>query len=538
MSAPKVSVILPVYNVEPYIGHCIETLQAQTMRELEFIFVDDCSTDDSMEAVEAWAAEDSRVRTIYKEENQGAGPTRNRGIEEARGAYLSFVDPDDYVSPDFYELLYAAATAGGGHDIAKGRIIRIDDSGVESSERSDRQDKRIKAGIAQGRPLQYSFEGDHQAAIYKHELFENDQVRYGKTRHLQDVTFLLFICSQTQDIVFEKRAAYYYMSRDGSAVTHFTTTRFESEIDALTECYEYMASRGPLTGDDYRYLGGKLGFRYQNYRNAMASSIELAAYHPVFVERVLAFIDSVPEPNRLVQSSEVLSVFFKHLPLFTPGMRNPGEGEVRVSVILPVYNVEPYIGRCIESLKLQILDGLEFIFVDDCSCDGSMEAVKAWAAEDERVRIIYNEENLGAGPTRNRGIEEARGDYISFVDPDDYVSSDFYLLLYAAAVADGGHDIAKGVRKRIGVDGTRPSANSKRLNKVIRKVRRRLMPLFAAFAHEHQAAIYSRSLFEGGVRYGTARKNQDSTFLPSACLQSKDTVFEVSAVYYYANREG
>lgn len=86
---------------------------------------------------------------------------------------------------------------------------------------------------------------------------------------------------------------------------------------------------------------------------------------------------------------------------------NPVE-RVKVSAILPVYNVEQYIGRCIESLKAQTLAGLEFIFVDDCSTDGSMEKVEAWAAEDERVRILRNGENLGAGPSANRGIEWAR----------------------------------------------------------------------------------------------------------------------------------
>ena len=100
-SAPKVSVILPVYNVAPYLGRCIESLQAQTLADLEFIFVDDCSTDGSMESVEAWAEKDSRVRILRNEKNIGPGPSRNRGIEEARGEHLSFVDPDDYIAPDF-----------------------------------------------------------------------------------------------------------------------------------------------------------------------------------------------------------------------------------------------------------------------------------------------------------------------------------------------------------------------------------------------------------------------------------------------------
>ena len=100
--------------------------------------------------------------------------------------------------------------------------------------------------------------------------------------------------------------------------------------------------------------------------------------------------------------------------------------EIKISVILPVYNVEPWIGDCIESLKKQRQDGLEFIFVDDCSTDNSIGVVEDWAAKDNRVRIIHNKENIGQGPSRNRGIEIARGEYLSFIDPDDWVCDVFY----------------------------------------------------------------------------------------------------------------
>ena len=104
-----ISVILPVYNVEPYIGACIESLKRQSFRDLEFIFVDDCSTDNSVAVIEDFARTDPRVRIIRNTENLGSGPTRNRGIEAAKGEYLSFIDPDDWIAPDFYERLYAKA---------------------------------------------------------------------------------------------------------------------------------------------------------------------------------------------------------------------------------------------------------------------------------------------------------------------------------------------------------------------------------------------------------------------------------------------
>lgn len=107
---------------------------------------------------------------------------------------------------------------------------------------------------------------------------------------------------------------------------------------------------------------------------------------------------------------------------------------IKVSVILPVYNVEKFIGRCIESLKVQTLNDLEFIFVDDCGKDSSMKHVEEFAASDSRVRIIRNDKNMGAGASRNAGIEAAQGRYLSFIDPDDYISSDFFVRLYSKAI--------------------------------------------------------------------------------------------------------
>lgn len=96
-----------------------------------------------------------------------------------------------------------------------------------------------------------------------------------------------------------------------------------------------------------------------------------------------------------------------------------------ISVIIPVYNVAPYIAGCIGALKNQCFRDLEFIFVDDCSTDESMAAAEEFARTDPRVRILRNRENIGPGLSRNRGIETADGDYLSFMDPDDSLARIF-----------------------------------------------------------------------------------------------------------------
>ena len=241
---PRVSVILPVFSVEPYIGKCIESLQAQRMDELEFIFVDDCGTDGSMEAVEAWAARDNRVSILRNECNIGAGSSRNRGIAAAIGDYLSFIDPDDYVSPNYYAALYAAAMAGGGHDIAKGRRLKVDESGEAAGDQGQDLNERIRAELERGKPLFRSFTYENQSAIYRRVLLEDGCARYGSSRNAEDTTFLLRCCRQTDDIVLEEAAIYFYVQRKGSVVHGNYLERTNGEIDALHEKVDFLIKEG------------------------------------------------------------------------------------------------------------------------------------------------------------------------------------------------------------------------------------------------------------------------------------------------------
>ncbi len=108
-----------------------------------------------------------------------------------------------------------------------------------------------------------------------------------------------------------------------------------------------------------------------------------------------------------------------------------------VSVIVPVYGVERYIERCARSLFTQTLDNIQYIFVDDCSRDSSMDILRRVMSDfpgiDERVSIVSLPQNMGQAGARNAGLEHARGEYIIHCDPDDWVDADYYEKMYAAA---------------------------------------------------------------------------------------------------------
>lgn len=113
---PLISVIVPVYRVEEYLSQCIESLLAQTYRNLEIILVEDGSPDDSGAICDSYAAKDSRIRVLHKE-NGGVSSARNAGLAAVTGELIAFVDGDDFVTPDIYERMYGCMEADARLDV-------------------------------------------------------------------------------------------------------------------------------------------------------------------------------------------------------------------------------------------------------------------------------------------------------------------------------------------------------------------------------------------------------------------------------------
>lgn len=117
----KVSVIIPVYNVEQYLDDCLDSLLAQTMEEIEIICVDDGASDSSPQILDEYAQRDKRIKVIHQA-NAGAGAARNRGVTQASGSYIGFVDSDDIVYPTMYEELYQKASACQADMVITGEV--------------------------------------------------------------------------------------------------------------------------------------------------------------------------------------------------------------------------------------------------------------------------------------------------------------------------------------------------------------------------------------------------------------------------------
>ena len=124
---PKISIIVPVYNVEKYLNRCIDSILNQTLEDIELILVDDGSKDGSGQICDEYAVKDCRVR-VFHIENGGPAKARNLGIIHAIGEYIGFVDSDDYIESSMYERLYSRAMINNSDVVMCGYNIVTEDS--------------------------------------------------------------------------------------------------------------------------------------------------------------------------------------------------------------------------------------------------------------------------------------------------------------------------------------------------------------------------------------------------------------------------
>ena len=141
--------------------------------------------------------------------------------------------------------------------------------------------------------------------------------------------------------------------------------------------------------------------------------------------------------------------------------------EPLISVIVPVYNVGEYLNRCIESIVTQTYTKLEIILVDDGSSDDCPELCDLWAEKDARIKVIHKQ-NGGLSDARNKGMALATGEYISFIDSDDWIASEFYERLYTAIKQDGS-DLAACTVCMVWEDGSPEKLLTVRENLVLNR---------------------------------------------------------------------
>lgn len=292
----KVSVIIPVYNVENYIEKCLNSLQYQTLKELEFIFVDDKSPDNSISILEKAAKEDERISVLYNEENMGPGPSRNRGIEIARGEYLNFLDPDDYIALDFYETLYNLAKEKDA-DVVKGHVTAVDINGNKVDTWPDANEFFI-SNFNQSKPLFFCNKWEHFSELFRRSLILSDEkLRFPDTRAGEDSVFLTRVNLKNPSFHICNDTEYYHLIRDDSLEGNVNfesclegIKAFGRRIDAFEE-YAYPAESAAYLRSTVNYYIG----RFLKVDDAQKDVSIQSSQRKQFKEKLDAEIFRLPE---------------------------------------------------------------------------------------------------------------------------------------------------------------------------------------------------------------------------------------------------
>ena len=213
---------------------------------------------------------------------------------------------------------------------------------------------------------------------------------------------------------------------------------------------------------------------------------------------------------------------------------------IKVSIIIPVFNAADYLAQCLGSAAGQTLKEIEILCVDDASTDGSLEIIKEFAKTDPKVRVFANEKNTGAGEARNRGLKEARGEYVYFMDADDYMVPDACEVLYAKA-AEKGLDLLKA--KAYSVDAvTQEEVLSPRYDLLNLKPKdfnvitnfHKDPKKFAALPVTPWSGFYRRAfLKENGIFFNSLKCVNDRSFHNEVIIKAKTVMFVDHFILYY-----
>ena len=242
MDKPFISVIIPVYNTEAYLDRCVRSVLAQDYGHFELILVDDGSTDRSGRIMADLVKQDSRIIVIHKE-NGGQSSARNVGLDQAKGEYISFVDSDDYVTPDYLSYLLSLFPEDDGCRIsACNHLIVRGEHSTENTGEGDRVFSRTEAFE------EVLFHGCIDVApwgkLYRREVFET--LRFPEGRIFEDTWLFGSILNATDRISFGRKPCYNYIIRELSTVRKEFSPKNLQYIEAAERLAEEALACSPV----------------------------------------------------------------------------------------------------------------------------------------------------------------------------------------------------------------------------------------------------------------------------------------------------
>ncbi len=395
-----VSVLIPVYNAEKTINRCLDSILCQTCQDIELIIVNDGSTDNTLSICLKYAEKDKRV-IIYNQPNQGVSAARNKGLRNASGDFILYVDADDWIEPNMIQRMVGLIEdadivfCGNDHSETPGQVECIDDAKIEYWNQQQQMLEFMKhkrmTGMLWNKLIRRNITEDS---------WFNEKTGYG-----EDAEFLWKILKKSHKMVVMNEILYHHVL-DDTSISHLSfSDKKYSAIPMWESITEEVERDYPelLSLAKERLMCATVYSGYEMKKAGYKNEVQKRHIQEIVKKNWKEFIKSDTVSSKMKIYATVI-----------------GFGVGKVSVIIPIYNTEKYLVKCLESIRTQTYSDIEVIMVDDGSADGSKNVANSYAERDNRFRL-FSQENAGVSSARNRGLDVAEGEYILFADSDDWL---------------------------------------------------------------------------------------------------------------------
>lgn len=451
---PKISVIVPVYNVESYLEKCLNSLVNQSYPNLEIILVDDSSTDSSGEICKKYSKQEN-IKYIKNDKNRGLSYTRNHGMQEATGEYIGFIDSDDYVDENYYESLFNSIKDA---DICVCDItLDFKDSKIRKvcGNKKESKEDFINCGLA----------ASSCNKLFKKEIWKDIQFEVGKIN--EDVSVIIPLLVK-HSVTYDENVTYYYVQRDNS-IQNFKLTEKRLDIihaiditlqkikdypnydkykDAIIYnqiiCFlMYVPEKENNSRRRLHFLkkfrksctytlSNNINFLEELENYGIVSRLYLKLLMKTFdmklilLTNMLISLKKIRNKNRkkIIPDELSLELLIEKAKKINKHSSNP-----KVSVIIPNYNYSKFLYQRVYSILNQTYHPDEIIILDDCSKDDSRKVI------DEMVKCLspwinikknYNDVNSGKAFIQwEKGFQLAKNDYVWIAEADDFADKRF-----------------------------------------------------------------------------------------------------------------
>lgn len=401
---PTISVILPIYNAEPFLEECLASIKSQTFTDIEILCVNDGSTDSSVETIQKFCDLDDRFVLLSKP-NGGYGHSLNYGLKHARGEYISIIEPDDFIDPKMYEVLLLFAKANNNADVIKGSYWEYFDTRDDFGEVLRKPNLTRKMGQT---PFAFNLKDNAEifahhpsiwSTLYKKDFLDSNEIHFVEPKGAgwADNPFFAETLIKAKEIVWVPNGYYYYRQTNPNASSflkdyHIPFDRLREMRTILQKAHANDEIWGAFYRREFDYIHSiinEFGFQEKNpeiyslIHEALSTLDEKILLSSKFIQP-----EDIEYYKRFLE--EYRPTFWESNLIKTFNYIEEDLTSADISFVLPIKDHAAWLSNCIESIQKCGIKNKEIICIDCGSSDRSFATCFHLANKYSNVTLVKN----------------------------------------------------------------------------------------------------------------------------------------------------